>query len=140
MKQIITLLLAICLLSVIIQPAYAAESQDAYITPRYAYIDKCSTGLSIDESTGIATCKAYCYSLDGYTVQIECKLQRYVGSFWGTIKTWTDSDLESALIHENWAVYSGYTYRLYTTINILNSAGVQIESEVITKTYSYYPS
>ena len=140
MKQIIALFLVVCLLGAIIQPAYAAEPQDVYVTPRYIYIDKCYSEFSINESTGIATCKAYCYSLDGYTVQVECKLQRYVGSFWGTIKTWTDTGLEAGLIQENWAVYSGYTYRLYTTIKIMNSAGVQIESEVITKTYSYYPS
>ena len=138
MKQKITFLLVVCLLISLVQPVSASSVNENYVSPRYTYISRCSSGLSINESTGVATCRASCNTSAGYTVQVECKLQRYMGSYWGTIKTWTDTDTQAVLITKNWAVYSGYTYRVHTTFSVFNSAGVLLESDVITDTYSFY--
>lgn len=137
MKRTLTFLLVISILMSIAIPAFAAVPGDTIVQPQYTYIKTHSTNLSIDEDTGITTSRASCYAIGGYTVEVECKLQCYSGSSWTTLKTWTASGTNYASVNENWAVYSGYTYRVYATFRIRNSSGGLLESTTSSKTYVY---
>lgn len=137
MKRVMMLLLVVSLLWSFAIPAFATVPNDTVVQPRYTYIKTHITNLTIDETTGIATSKASCYAVGGNTVEIECKLQRYNGSSWTTIKTWTASGTNYASVNKDWAVYSGYTYRVYAAYRIRSTAGNLLESTTSSKTCIY---
>lgn len=136
MKKIFAIILATVLFVLMVTPVYAALP-DPPITPQYNYIDTYSVGLSIDKSTGIASCSASCYTTTNNTVKIEYDLERYMGSYWATVKTWTSSGTSYASLNKSWAVYSGYTYRGFATYSIYNSAGNLLETGSASKSYAY---
>ena len=136
MKKICAILLVIIMLLSTTLPAYAALP-DPSITPQYNYIETCRVGLSINESSGIASCTASCYVATNNKVEVEYKLQRYLGSYWGTVKTWTSSATSYASLSQSWAVYSGYTYRGKATYRVYDSAGNLLETGSESKTYVY---
>lgn len=88
-------------------------------------------------SPGVATCRSSCHATSGYTISIECKLQRYTGTSWSTVKTWTTSANRYASISQTWTVPSGYTYRVYSTFRIYNSSGTLLETGTNSKSYAY---
>ncbi len=137
MKRIITVLLAIAMLSALAVPAFATVPESSAISPRYVYIKSNNVNLTINQNTGVATCTSYCYATSGYTVKIECKLQRYTGSSWITLKTWTASADRYASISETCTIPSGYTYRVYTTFRIYNSAGTLLETGANSKSVTF---
>ena len=136
MKKIFALLLATILLISTALPAHAALP-DPPVSPQYNYIDACNVNLTINTSTGIASCSASCYTTTSNTVEVEYKLQRYLGSYWGTVKTWTTSATSYASLNQSWAVYSGYTYRGKATYRVYNSSGSLLETGSAAKTYDY---
>ena len=105
--------------------------------PRYNYIDNNSVGLTIDNASGIASCEARCYTSSGYTVRVDAHLQRYMGTYWVTLQSWTKTATGNAKAQGSWAVYSGYTYRTYAEFSIYNSAGTLLETGTNYKTVSY---
>jgi hypothetical protein len=135
MKKIFATLLVAVLLIATAFPAHAALP-DPPISPQYNYIETYGVGLSINESSGIASCTASCLAASK-KVEIEYQLQRYMGSYWGTVKTWTSSATSYASLSQTWAVNSGYTYRGKATYRIYDSAGNLLETGSATKTYSY---
>lgn len=137
MKKSMVILLVIGMLICTGTYTYAAAPDTGSVSPLYDYIDAYSTGLEIDKSTGVATCTGTCTSLNAYTIKVDCHLQKYMGSYWVTLKTWTKSGTDYVRVQGNWAVYSGYTYRVYTTYKILNSAGTVLESTYRTQTVTY---
>ena len=137
MKRIITLLLVIAMLSALAVPALAAVPESAAVSPRYAYIQTNNVNLTINQNTGVATCTSSCYATSGYTIKIECKLQRYTGSSWITLKVWTASADRYASLSGTYTVASGYTYRVYTTFRIYNSAGTLLETGTNSKSVTF---
>lgn len=137
MRRILTAILAIILLITSAPFCFAAEVETPVITPRYTHIHNNAVDLDINTTTGIAECFASCYAPGNYTVKVECKLQRYQGGFYSTIKTWTNSGSEYASVYQNWAVYSGYTYRVYAIFYVYNSAGKLLESATSSASYNY---
>ena len=137
MRRIFTSILVIVLLMVSILPCFAAETDTPIVTPRYTHINNNAVDLDINTTTGVANCFASCYAPGNYTVKVECKLQRYQGGFYSTIKTWTSSGNELAYVNANWAVYSGYTYRVYAIFYVYNSAGKLLESATSSASYNY---
>ena len=137
MKKIYAILLATVLLISTAFPAQAALP-DQPAVPMYNYIDSYNVNLSIDKTTGIASCSASCYTSSDNTVEIEYRLQRYMGSYWGTVKSWTSTGTYFASLSKSWAVNSGYTYRGYAIYRVYNSAGTLLETGSATKTFSYY--
>lgn len=137
MRKVLSVVLALVLAGVLAVPSLAAVPEDTVVSPLYTYIQTATANLSIDESTGIATCKASCYSVKGYTVEIICELQQYNDSTWTTLKTWTASGSRFASVNEIWAVFSGYTYRVYATYRIRDTAGSLLESITGTDSYVY---
>lgn len=137
MKRILVLFLALAILSSMAVPVFAAVVDDPVISPQYTYIKTNSVNLTIDTDTGVATCTSSCYATSGYTVSIECRLQRYTGSSWTTLKTWTSSAIRYTSIAETRTVTSGYTYRVYSIFRIYNPSGVLVETGTNNKTCIY---
>ena len=136
MKKIFVILLATILLFSMVIPAYAALP-DPPASPQYSYIETYDSGLSINQTTGIATCSASCFVYGNNTIKIEYVLQRYMGSYWGTVKTWTSSGTSYASLSKSRTVDSGYTYCGDITFRVYNSAGRLLETGNVTETYSY---
>lgn len=137
MKRIFATILAFVMMAVTAVPAFAAVPGDTVVSPQYTYIQSNYANLTINESTGVATCTSSCYATSVYTVSIECKLQRYTGTSWSTVKTWTTSANRYANISQTWTVPSGYTYRVYSTYRIYNSSGTLLETGTNSKSYAY---
>lgn len=128
MKQILAAILAIAILSAMVLPVSAAVPEETVASPRYSYIQSASVNLIINDETGMATCTSSCYASSEYVVYIDCMLQRYSGSSWTTLRTWIKSAKRYASIEETWKVYSGYTYRVYSTFRIYNASGTLLET------------
>ena len=137
MKKVSALMFAAVVIFSCVFSSHAAIPETPIITPQFTYITWYSTSVTIDESTGISRCEASCYADADYTVEVECSLQWYVASNWTTIKTWSATGTEYAGLNKNWAVYSGYTYRVYSVFRIYDSAGNFLESAADTDTYVY---
>ena len=67
MRKVLSAMLAVLFLVMLAMPAFAAEAENKVVAPRYTYIHILSSDLSINESTGIASCKASCYAASGHT-------------------------------------------------------------------------
>ena len=128
MKRILAMILALAMLASMLTLTVMADGETT-IMPRYSYIDVINSSLSISK-LGIASCNANSGYSGGASQKLICELQRYNGSSWTTVKTWTKTATTSALISKTYAVYSGYTYRLRTTCQVYNSAGTILESGV----------
>lgn len=137
MRKVISMLMSLVMFFTVAIPCFAATPDETVVSPRYTHISSNSVDLTINETTGIATCNATCYAPGTYTVEVECKLQRYQGGFWSTIKTWTSSGIRYASVYQNWAVYSGYTYRIYVVFYVRDSAGNLLESATSSASYNY---
>lgn len=137
MRRILTIVLVIVLLMMSILPCFATETEIPSVSPRYTHIQYNVVNLDINTTTGIATCSASCFTMENYTVKVECKLQRYQGGFYSTIKTWTNSGNQYASVYQNWAVYSGYQYRVYAIFYVYDSAGKLLESATSSASYNY---
>lgn len=139
MKRICTLFLAMLLTVTMVIPCYAISEQESAVQPRYTYIGVNKSGLTINETTGIAQCSSYCYTDGTYTVEVVSKLQKYTGGFYSTVKTWRSFGSGHAVIYGEWAIYSGYTYRLFSTFYVRDSAGNLLESATTSSPEYYYP-
>lgn len=138
MRKVLSLILAFILIMACAVPAFAATvPEDTVVSPQYTYIKTLAANLTIDENTGVASCRAYCYAASNYTVEVECILQRYVGAIWTPLKTWTSSSAGYASVDQDWAVYKGYNYRIYVTYRIRTTAGALLESTTVTRYYAY---
>lgn len=137
MKRVVIVVLTVAMLLALPTRGMAAQIDDSLVAPCYTYISNNQVSISINETTGIAKCSAYCYTYGQYTVEVECRLQRYTGYSWSTIKTWSASNTRYASISGEWAVYSGYQYRAYALFCIRDSAGNLLESATSFDYYEY---
>lgn len=137
MKRIILQLLTIFMVLLLSIPCYAVGVEEPTVSPRYSHINNNSVSITIDEDTGIAQCEACCYTVGQYTVEVVCKLQKYTGAYWATLKTWYASGTRYAYASGERAVDSGYTYRVYVTFSVRDSAGNLLESDTSTQSYVY---
>lgn len=126
MKRILCLILSLTLLMLAATPVLAVENENT-VTPRYTYIGRIYSGLTIN-SLGLSACNANGLAPTAASVKLTCKLQRYNGSSWTTVKTWTATGTDYASVSKNYAVYSGYTYRLSASFSVYNASGVLVES------------
>lgn len=136
MKRIFCVLLTLILMAAMVVPAMAAEQKPS-VSPRYSYIQGISAGLTIG-TFGLTDCTASSVVFGGDSVVLTCSLQQYTGSYWTTVKSWTSTDNPSALIAKNYAVYSGYTYRVKASCAVYNSSGTLLESGYIYSDQVYY--
>ena len=135
MKKIVCLLLVTVLLCSAILPASAAVVDP--IAPQYKRIVSLALRLSIDESTGIASCYARCLADSDVTIKIKGTLQQYSNGSWVYVNSWTKSGVRLVVLDEKWAVYSGYKYRFVATYSVYGSDGGFIESDTMSQIYDY---
>ena len=143
MKHLHCLFLAVLIIFTLAVPAMAEEMDTAMpeteeVTPRLSTISMTSVTISINDSTGIASCDVLCYAKSNYTIEIVCKLQRKVGSTWTTLKTWSTTGTTLASLSEIWAVSRGYTYRAYATFYVYDSNGVLLETVSNSNSQAFY--
>ena len=79
------------------------------------------------KSLGILECFGATTVQRGYTAYVKVEVQQNDGG-WDTIKTWTNKDSSHAFIDENYAVMSGYSYRLKLTHKSYDSNDNLIET------------
>ena len=130
MKRLFCVLLAVLILITTILPVMAADNEQA-ISPRYSYIEGLSASLAIGK-LGLSTCNAACVAYGGGTIKLTSVLQRYNGSSWSTVKAWTTSTTHtSTALSKQYAVTSGYTYRVRASCGVYNANGTLVESGYI---------
>lgn len=137
MKRIICVVLAVMLVAALVVPVMAAVKEPS-VSPRYSYIEFLSASLAIDDTFGLTDCYAGCVVYGGDSVILTCSLQQYTGSYWTTVKSWTSTTKPSAAIAKNYAVYSGYTYRVKASCSVYNSSGTLLESGICYSNQVYY--
>lgn len=137
MKRVMLAFLALLMVMISLVPAFAAEQDNMIVPQRYAYIKDYNANLQIDETSGIALCRAHCQARGNYVAKVECSLQRLNGSTWITVGNWTSSAARHASINQNWAVSPGYTYRLYATFYACDASGSMLEKETAYETCVY---
>lgn len=129
MKRLLCLILTLTLLMLVATPVLAAESEVA-VTPRYTYIARIYSHLTISNTTGLSACQAHGYSPTASSVKLTCRLQRLNGSTWTTVKTWTTTGTDYVALDKNYAVAKGYTYRLSVSFSVYNTSGTLLESGI----------
>lgn len=125
MKRMLCLVLALLLVMLSVTPALAAES-DSAVMPRYSYIGRIYASLQIGQ-LGLSACHANCYVENADHIVLTAQLQQYNGSGWTTLKTWTATGTDIASISKNYAVPSGYTYRLRASCSVYSASGTLLE-------------
>lgn len=136
MKRIVCLLLVSILLCTAIIPASAAVIEPD--EPCFNYIRSTSITLLIDESTGIASCYARCYSLnDTVTIKISGTLQQYKSGKWENMCGWVQFGTTVVIMDKQVTVSSGYQYRFVANYYIYDSEGNLLESSTATRTCNY---
>ncbi|NBJ16528.1 MAG: hypothetical protein FNP40_13395 [Dehalobacter sp. 4CP] len=136
MKKIICMSLIVLMAIFSAVPAYAAidgksvsTQGSGTVSPLFTYILQLNVGLEID-SSGKAAClgKATLYSGTN-RVDLTVQLQKFTGSSWSAIKTWTSSGvgMSGTTILQNYYVVSG-TYRVSATAKVYNSSGNLLET------------
>lgn len=144
MKKFISVILMALLVATLTFPAFAAEppaSRDNSIPIHSDYVNirLLQAGLAID-SSGRASCtgRVTLYSSSN-TANLTLALQKYTGSGWSTIKTWTASarGTTPTSVVKFYYVARGQ-HRVSTTAKIYNSSGTLLETQIVysaTKNY-----
>lgn len=127
MKRKIVSAIIICLmLSICIAPAYAAQKNDIQLM--FDEINLVRASLTIDETLGIATCTGKITAKSVKPVEVYVSLQKYVNGQWVTLKTWSAAGTLTASKTGQYAIYSGYKYRVSTIGYVLNDQGIILET------------
>ena len=109
--------------------AYAEDLDSEVIevvSPRYKEVETIYMRLTISDS-GRAECYTNVQIGEGYTVELEVKLQK-LGGKWTDVHTWTTTGEEFITIDEPWYVVRGYDYRLRITATVHDQYGNFIEA------------
>ncbi|HWP97362.1 MAG TPA: hypothetical protein VN426_10995 [Syntrophomonadaceae bacterium] len=133
MKKAIVYMTLTLLLTLALNIPVSAASQESGSEPnvneqqqlRYTYISAMGSGLSIEG--GYATCLGYVTLLENYDSSITITLQRSTnGSSWSNVKAWSGSFSGSGAhsIEKGYYVYSGYIYRVMTSVKIKSGSTV----------------
>ena len=137
MRKIISSLLALVILFSCIIPASAATKEEAGLF--WNKILNIYASISVNQSTGIVTCSGTITAKSTYPVKVYAQLQRLENGSWRTITSWTNTGTLSATVTKSYAVYSGYTYRIYVIGYVYDNNGNIVESG--SEYHSvYYPS
>ena len=126
MRKTINVICILVLIFLCAAPASAYTQND--IMPFYDNINSVYANLTIDESTGIASCTGMISAKSLYPVSVTVRLQVYKNGDWETLYTWSDSGTWSVTCEGYYAVYSGYKYRVIVLGYVYDSAGNIIES------------
>lgn len=126
MKKVLSIFVAILMLNSFAIPASAAVKDDAELM--YTYISRVSAGLTIDETLGVATCSGSVDAKSVSSVKVTVRLQRYEDGSWKNVQTWSETGTAGVTCTKYYAIYRGYSYRVYVTGYVYNAYGVVQES------------
>lgn len=138
-KRMVCLLLAVMLLSVNVLPICAA-GEETMVMPRWTSVSMIVSDMTVS-SLGVATIdvsgKAHVGSgVDRTEVIVD--LQRYENNAWKTIKTFKgESNSRFADVYDTYAIYKGYSYQLYITVNVYKGSKL-LESATDVYYYGLY--
>ena len=141
MKRIISLLLtAVLLVAPLSVSSYAETNYDDLVSPCYTYLNSISAGIS-EGVLGFVNCTSNFISFEtNKTFVMTCYLQRTDGnSGWVNYKSKTETytGQGSYNIDKSWFAPSGYAYRVYTKLQIKNSAGTIVETATVASAVHY---
>ena len=134
MKRIMSFFVAVILLTVIVLPVSAEQ----YVQPRYTYINDVSAELSINTTTGVATCTGSVCARSMKPVKVVVSLQKDMGTYWQTLESWSGTGTMEIQIINRFGVYSDETYRVFTAAYVYASNNNLLESASATHEV-YYP-
>lgn len=135
MKKIFTLILTAIMLLAITCPAQAAVAET--VQPRYTYIKTVTADLSINRTTGVATCEGKITAFDTNPVKVVVHLQVYQDGRWQTLLQREQTGTGSAYLSRTYTVSSGYTYRCYVIGYVYDSNGVMKEAGTDSQTFTF---
>lgn len=135
MKKAISLIFVAVLLIGLAMPAFAAT--DTGIQPRYTYIQSVSTNISINQSTGTASCNGYISAKSSIPVKIHVQLQVKENGIWRTLCTRIANGTEETYVSFQYTVEKGYEYKVVTNAYAYNAQGTLVESTIYTDFASY---
>lgn len=137
MKRIITGILAFILILGMILPVSAAVANPITpVEPMYDYVNLVYARLEIGEDWGMTTCTGTITAKQLLPVKVIVRLQKLDG-YWQTIKSWSATGTGSASHTGNYAVYSGYTYRVSVIGYVYDSNGNIIETATVAHVVDY---
>lgn len=139
MKKFLSLMLAVILLSMpLCVQSHASETgvnYDDLVAPCYENINLIAADIA-KGSLGFVNCFSKFISLEtNKTFVLTCYLQRTDGTYaWENYKSKSEtySSSGSFSIEKNWFAPAGYDYRVYTKLQVKNSAGTVVETATIT--------
>lgn len=140
LKKLVALLAAAMLcLTATGMHAFAAQPESDVAAPYNIAIILMSNNLELG-SNNTLTCYGGTDVQNGYNAGVVVELQYHNGTKWETIKTWSDSGADWAVVEEDYTVTEGYYYRLYLTHRAYTSNWSLVEtfydtSNVIDLTY-----
>ena len=137
MKKFICLFLSFVLLCSI--PVQAKAQQNSEVMPMFENINSVYASISIDQTWGITTCTGRIVAAGEYPVSVDVILQMYKDNRWTTLATWSASSTWVASCTQNYAVYSGYQYRVLVYGYVYDANGRIIESGSAVHS-AYYPA
>lgn len=137
MKRVVSLIIVAVLIIGLAIPAFAAT--DAGTQPRYTYIQYANTQITIDQSTGTATCNGHIAAKISVPVAVQVKLQVKKNGVWQTLATRVANNVEQAIVSFQCKVEKGYEYKVVTNAYAYNEQGTLVESTVVTD-FAYYPA
>ena len=134
MKKAITRISVVLLIMAMLCPTVlAAEVSTAQ--PRYTYTYEINAVLDI--SNGVAFGAASMVVHDNYSAKLICRLQQLKNGNWVTLKSWSAKDIDYVYASQEWAVASGYQYRLVVLGYTYDDNGNVIETVTCNDYFDY---
>lgn len=110
-----------------IQEIISETSRELLLEPRFDYISRISSSLSI--SAGLANCTGSFTIYSEYKSKLYVVLQQFKDNRWNEYQSWSESYSDSGpkLLEKQYNVPKGYRYRVITTVVILDKNGGELE-------------
>lgn len=140
-RTILCLILTLSIFSSFVTAMAANEDPPIEPDPEEPYtgLASATASLSINSSTGIATCCCAANLYNGYTADVAMVLQRKTNGSWGPYYCWSASGSSPVSMGETINVVAGYQYRTYVKVLIYDSNGNYVEYGEIWSPVKSYP-
>ncbi|MEL1134138.1 hypothetical protein AAC978_03055 [Desulfitobacterium sp. THU1] len=136
MKRIVCMFLIVFVTAFSVVPVYAAQTkipeEQNVVTPQFTYISSIIPSFKIN-SSGKSTSYGGASTYNStHTIYVNIELQRYSGSNWSTIKSWSISGSGGNLVGtENDYYVTRGTYRICVTAKVYDAYSNLMETQSI---------